>query len=227
VNSLLESVDKTKNSYTAIKKHVLTCKSCLDDGVPFNFDRKNPDRSHLRKIPPGSQDEHLLSAYKRIASFEVTTDILNVLVRTPAKKETVGITAVKNAVNKMTKKKQLTMSINQQNDNNVFWKAARFNFCCQILVRLGLWLPEERGEGEIYDEYYINPIEMAELGLTFDLNQVAFWDEIHIDVVIGAILEDYLTFACGEDGCYQVDGVFVEDTTKVSLIWLNFLRKKN
>jgi hypothetical protein len=110
--------------------------------------------------------------------------------------------------------------VNQQNDSNGFWKAARFNFCCQILIRLGLWLPDERGGGEIEDHYYIDEIELKKLNLTFNLNQVAFWDEIHIDVVIGCILDDYLTFACGEDGEYKVDGVFVEDT-KVS-IWLKY-----
>ena len=189
----------------------------MDEGVPFNFDRKNADRSHLRKIRPGSDDEHLIAAYKRIASYEVTTDILNVLVRHPSNNETVGITAVKNAVKKMTSKKITTTGINQQNDENGFWKAARFNFCCQILVRLGLWIPEERGGGQIYDGYYVDQLEISDLDLTFNLNQVAFWDEIHIDVVIGAILEDYLTFTCGEDGIYKVDGVFVEEP-KVSLL---------
>ena len=109
------------------------------------------------------------------------------------------------------------MGVNQQNDDNGFWKAARFNFCCQILVRLGLWIPEEKGGGEIQDEYCVNPIELNDLKLTFQLNQVGFWDEIHIDVVIGAILQDYLTFAYAEDGTYNVDGVFIEKT-KVSIM---------
>ena len=45
--------------------------------------------------------------------------------------------------------------------------------------------------------------------LTFNPHQVAFWDEIHIDVVIGTILQDYLTFACDEVGTYKVDRVRV------------------
>ena len=195
----------------------MRCKACLDEGVPFNFDRQSPDRSHLRKILIGSDDEHLISAYKRIASFEVTTDILNVLVRFPSNQNPIGMNAVKNAVKRMTNKKIVTMGINQQNSQNGFWKAARFNFCCQILVRLGLWIPEEKGGGQIYDEYHVNPIEISNLGLTFNLNQVAFWDEIHIDVVIGAILQDYLTFTCDDDGIYKVDGVFV-DEPKVSFL---------
>ena len=193
----------------------------LIEGLPLNYDRKIHDRSKLQKIQQGSNEEHLLAAYKRIASYSVTTYILNVLVRHFKEKETLGKTAVCNAVKRMNHKKITTIGVNQQSDENGFWKAARFNFCCQILVRLGLWLPEEKGGGQIYDEYCVNPIEIAELKLTFNLNQVAFWDEIHIDVVIGAILQDYLTFARGEDGTYKVDGVYVEETKVSMLITIN------
>ena len=51
--------------------------------------------------------------------------------------------------------------------------------------------------------------------LTFALNQVEFWGEIHLDVVIGQILDELLTFACDENGVYSVDGVFTEEA-KVS-----------
>ena len=192
----------------------------------MNFDRKIHDCSKLQKIQLGSDEEHLLAAYKKIASYQVTTDILNVLVRHPNESEPLGKTAVCNAVKRMQHKKITTMGVNQQNDDNGFWKAARFNFCCQILVRLGLWIPEEKGGGEIQDEYCVNPIELNDLKLTFQLNQVGFWDEIHIDVVIGAILQDYLTFAYAEDGTYNVDGVYVEKT-KVSIMISKKIGRKN
>lgn len=217
VKSILNTICKTSNHHSRVKSIILLCKECLDEGTSYDYQRKPVNKSKQRKIQMGSDAEKILASYKKISSFGVSTDILNVLVRHPAAESPLGVTSVYNAVKRMKHIKSKTKGVNQQNDEHGHWKSARFNYCAQILVRLGLWLPKERRGGVIYDPYYIDPMEIAIFELTFALNQVAFWDEIHMDVVIGQIMDECLTFACDENGVYSVDGVFIEEA-KVSLI---------
>ena len=86
----------------------------------------------------------------------------------------------------------------------------------QLLARIGVKvdsLPLDEEELEfryrLKDEW-IDIEKLEELNHTFALEQVAFWDEIHIHQVVGCHKKKNLIVLRNEDGIYDDNGTFKE-----------------
>ena len=107
----------------------------------------------------------------------------------------------------------------QTNLKNLVYKQARFNWLAQLLVRMGETLPEncESEFRERLKDEWIDYERLKEEGLTFELSQVAYWDECHVKQVAGTCVDETLVFSRNEDGLYDDDGeIDEENKQKVS-----------
>ena len=60
-------------------------------------------------------------------------------------------------------------------------------------------------------EEWVDYDNLKSQGLTFDLAQVAYWDECHIKQVAGTCVDETLVFSRNEDGLYNDDGEIDEE----------------
>ena len=164
---------------------------------------------------------HLISKLKENANFRITTAIYNACIRAPLNLPPIGFTAIYNAIKRSNHKLVRTEKTTQQSDRNLVWKQARFNACSQFIVRFGMEYPEGNTSGaELSDPNIISVEKIKEDNLDLVIEQVAFWDEKHIEQVCGEHRDFTYQFGYDEEGKYSQQ-VEVEVTRKVSsLIYL-------
>ena len=203
-----------------VRHVVLQSYIAIQDEKEYNAKRKTFKSEPKRKIQNGIYEHHLLTVLKEgNNSFRQCTEALNSLHYAMEEKPAVGITAVYNAINLCNFEKIKTRKVMQTNTTNLTYRQARFNWLAQLLARMGGDIPDNDGSdvrNNLKDEWIDHTI-LKEKGFTFDLDQVAFWDECHIKQVAGTCFDETLVFARDEDGVYDRDvEVDVEANEKVS-----------
>ena len=118
-----------------------------------------------------------------------------------------------NAIQRSNHIRVKTKKIPQTDSSNLFHRQARYNWFCQLLARMGHEIPTIEGSefrNRLKNEW-IDYDKLKEEGLTFDLEQVAFWDEIHISQVIGCKDDETLIFGRNDNGLYDCDAEIDEN----------------
>ena len=106
-----------------------------------------------------------------------------------------------------------TDCIPQTDENNLFHRQARYNWFMQLLARMEVKvdshpLDEESEYRKRLKDEWIDIEKLKEENFTFALDQVAFWDKIHIYQVVGCHKTKNLIFSRNEDGIYDDKGTF-------------------
>jgi len=81
---------------------------------------------------------------------------------------------------------------------------------------MGKQLPDNETseyQSRLKDEW-IDYERMKRDNLTFSVNQIAWFDEIHIGQVVGIENDETLIFSRGDDGIYNEDAIFDENEEK-------------
>ena len=107
----------------------------------------------------------------------------------------------------------------QTNLRNLTYRQARFNWLAQLCARMGESIPDndESDVRKNLKDEWIDYDTLKEKGLTFSLDQVAFWDECHIKQVAGTCFDETFIFARDENGVYDENAeVDLEANEKVS-----------
>ena len=206
---------------TTVRRVVIQSYIDIQNEREYDAKKKKYTRESKRKIQQGTYEHHLLTVLKEgNNSFSQCTEALNSLHYAMEELPPVGITAIHNAINWCNFEKVKTKKIMQTNIKNLTYRQARYNWLAQLLARMGVDIPDNDGSdvrANLKDEW-IDYRTLKEKGLTFDLDQVAFWDECHIKQVAGTCFDETLVFARDEDGIYDKDTeVDVEANEKVSI----------
>ena len=101
-----------------------------------------------------------------------------------------------------------TSSIPHTNQNNSIHRQARYNWMCQLLVRMGekILSPSNEEESEYrkrLDNDMVNRERLENECITFVPEQVAYWDEIHIYQVAGTNRKRHILFARDKNSIYK------------------------
>ena len=70
-------------------------------------------------------------------------------------------------------------------------------------MRFGKILPVNRSGASVNDESAISRSRILQENLTLSIFGMSWWDEKHIEQLVGEIKEKKYQFACGEDGVYD------------------------
>ena len=116
----------------------------------------------------------------------------------------VGLKAIYNAIHRCKYKVIQTEKLPQTNENNICHRQARYNWFMQLLARMKVKVDDvnsnEKSEFcERLKDDWIDIDNLDAKGHTFELEQVAFWDEIHIYQIAGCHKDKTLVFARNED----------------------------
>ena len=103
----------------------------------------------------------------------------------------------------------------QQSDKNYIWVKARFQANAQLLARFGIDLPDDTCGMKIQDQAYINQEKLRKAGHDCQVEQIGWWDEKHIEQVVGELKKETYQFGIDEYGVYDPD-VEIEVVRKVS-----------
>lgn len=203
-----------------VKRVVLDVKECLDNDTEYDPSRKTYTLQQTQKIKKHSFEEDLITTLiESGASLKTTMDVFNGLHQAPRNLPRVGITAIYNAIKRCNFISVSTQKIPQTDENNLLHRQARYNWFMQLLARMGEKVdfhPEDDGS-EIRDRLkaeWVDIERLREKDLCFVLEQVAFWDEIHIYQVVGCHKDKTLIFTRNEDGIYD-DGGTCANTSRV------------
>ena len=125
----------------------------------------------------------------------------------------VGLTTVYNSINLCNYEKVRTQKVMQSNINNVIYRQARFNWLAQLLARMGGTVPnnDESEFRKRWKDEWIDYDRLKREGHTFELSQVAYWDECHIKQEAGTGVDETLIFSRNEDGLYDDEGEIDEE----------------
>ena len=127
----------------------------------------------------------------------------------------IGYTAIYNAINSSNHTVVRTQKVPQSSNSNVIWVQARFQAASQFIVRFGLDYPGNTSGAKVSNIKYIDRDLLEEGGHTFGIHQVAWWDEKHVEQVVGELRDETCQFGLDEDGIYSPDIIFAI-TEKVS-----------
>ena len=192
-----------------VSRVVKECKILWDLRDEYNPTEKKYFNPEKVKVKSGSFVQDLIAKYKGRFSAKTSTVLINAMRKIELgpeyklERHYIGITAIKNATERMKYIKYKVKNIPQASDNNLHWVKARLNFCAQLLVRLGRDLPEGFDKTQIAPAKIIDREFLESEGLMLSLHQIAFWDEIHIKQKIGEILEYIFKFAKNENDVYD------------------------
>ena len=109
----------------------------------------------------------------------------------------------------MVYKKLPVKKISQATNSNLHWVRARAQFVAQLLVRLGHDLPPELETTCFHPPTILDEDLLKDL--TLSLNQIVWWDEVHIKQKIGEVLDTVFRFAKNEHNTYDEDGDINEE----------------
>lgn len=216
-------------NHASVKRVILDVKDALDKDCEYDEERQKWQNEDQYKIEKGSFGEHLLSVWKEDGnSFKSFTRNYNSTFRASNHLPRVGIKCIRNAILRMNFIKASTSAVPQTDENNLLHRQARYNWFCQLLVRMGKEMPLPRNEEESefrkrLDDKFIDRSELEAKNLTFDLAQVAWWDEIHFHQVGGSDHKSHLIFSRDKDGRYDPNGSFKTQKPKVSVIHFNLI----
>ena len=205
----------TKTHYATIKAVVDETIVCIEKGTIYQPFRKTLTREHQVKVKPTSLDMHQIAKLKVNGSFRITADLFNACIRGPAGLPPIGYTSIYNAIKKSNHAVVKTQKRPQSSNSNLIWVQARFQAASQMIVRFGLEYPEDTAGAKVSDLKYINRDLLEAGGHTFGIHQVAWWDEKHVEQVVGELRDHTLQFGLDEDGIYSPDIIF-QITEKVS-----------
>lgn len=147
-----------------------------------------------------------MTVLKERTSYEVATHLFNLLpIRdSPEPPAPIGIKALYNAVKRTNHTVRKTQKVSQASDDRKFWKQARMGYCCQLHVRLGRRLPERAILKLENIAEAFNYEHLKAKGLHIEsIFGAAYWDEIHLEQVVGEGRESSITFVRNEDGIYD------------------------
>lgn len=229
LNQIVRSISQTLNisSHCTVKRVVLDKKQSLDSSIVYKHCRKQYEKEQLWKVVQGTFEEHLLTLWiERGSSFNTATKVYNAKFRAKFNLPRVGVHAIYNAMKRAKHISESTASIPQTNQNNIIHRQARYNWMCQLLVRMGEKIPSPQNEEESeyrkrLDDDMVNRDRLENENLTFVPEQVAYWDEIHIYQVVGSHRKRHIIFARDEHGIYKKDGSFDYAKRKVSFMNYN------
>ena len=115
-------------------------------------------------------------------SYRTLEDVYNAVIKAPEGKPKVGKKAIYNFIKNTNHIVVKTERVPQINSNNLIHRQARYNWFCQLLVRMGIDLPYDT-ESEYRQRLkpeWIDRQKLVDENLIFSTDQVAWWDEIHI-----------------------------------------------
>lgn len=178
--------------HSTVKNVIMAVKNSLDNDEEYDATRKTYIVPSRWKIQPGGFEEHLVTKYKEQgASYYNTMKSFNATHQAEEELPRVGLTAIYNAIQRTNHIIASTTSIPQTNKGNLFHRQARYNWFCQLLVRMGQKLPTPEGgeENEFRKRLkpeWVDENKLKSDNLTFVPERVGFWDEIHIYQVVGS-----------------------------------------
>ena len=180
-------------------------KITLDKKETFDPTRKSfslPDRI---KIKSNTVEEHLVTVLKEKMSYANATHLYNILIAKQDGSDRVSLKALYNAVQRTTHEKNTTVKVSQASDDREFWKKARLIYCLQYLIRLGEDIAEETIDAlDIDNKMNMNYHILKSESLTIDsIYQIAFWDEVHFQQVVGESCDQYISFPRDDFGVYD------------------------
>ena len=228
LHQIVKSICNTFNisSHCTVKRVIVNKKQSLDSSIGYHGNRKKYEKEQKWKIIQGSFEEHLISVWiERGSSFKTATKVYNAKFRSEFNLPRVGVTAISNAMKRAKHITESTTSIPQTNQDNIIHKQARYNWICQLLVRMGEKIPSVQNEEDSdfrkrLDDNMVNRERLEDENLTFVPEQVAYWDEIHIYQVVGTNRKKHMIFARDENGIYKKDGGFEHANKKVSYLYI-------
>ena len=153
------------------------------------------------------------------SSYRITAKVFNAVQQAPSNLPPIGVTAVYNAIKNSKHIIASRVTKPQTDENNTFHQQEKYNWFAQILARLGEIIPPNPNSefrSRLRDDF-IEYDKLKEDNLTFVLEQVAFWDEIHIKQVVGSDVKKVFLFPTNHHGLYDEDeDIDKEGTENVS-----------
>ena len=211
------------HNHATVKRVILNTKESLDLEIAYDARRKQFQREDNRKIKEDSFEEHLVTRLIENGNrYKTSTKTFNAVHRAPTNLPRIGVKAVYNAIKRTNHIVTSTTDIQQTNENNLLHRQARYNWFCQILVRMGYTIPPPKNDEEVafrnrLKDEWIDSNRIKEDGYNFVLEQVGFFDEIHMIQVIGTDKKYQVMFSRNEDGIYDKNGKFEEIQRKVRI----------
>ena len=223
-NGIVHSICKDMGYFqpAGVRRIIIKVYAAMQEQKEFDRKKKKYENETRRLIQKGTYEHHLLTVLKESNnSFKQCTEGFNALHSAKNGLPPVSITAVYNAINLCNYQKTKTKKAMQTNINNKIYRQARYNWIAQLLARMGQPVPEIMNKNSEYrmrlKDEWVNYDKLKDKGLTFSLDQVAFWDECHIKQVAGTCFDETLIFARDEHGVYDDNAeVNLEGNEKVS-----------
>jgi hypothetical protein len=191
--------------YKTIKKVVLDTISAIENDEVYEPNRANYTTPDKHKIQPTTFDMHHIAKLKQDGSFRLTAGMYNALIRAPLGLDPVGYTAIYNAIKRSNHQVVRTEKICQTSDQNMTWVKARFQGASQLVIRFGLEYPKNTSGMMVQDSKYISRELIVLKKLTLTIYQIAWWDEKHIQQIVGDFRDHSYQFGFDEDGKYDRD----------------------
>jgi hypothetical protein len=206
IASVSKRLGLDRTHYTTVKTVIQDTIIALKLGEEYEPSRSRYICPNRRKVDPDSFDMHYLTCLKSIGgSFTLTTAIYNLLYRTPNDLPPIKCKAVHNSIKNSNHKLVFTSKVHQASNRNLGWKQARFNSCLQLLVRFGLPVPADTSGAVVSDAAHVERTKIIENNLTLSIYQIGWWDEKHIQQVVGDIRDSSYQFGYNEHGIYDPD----------------------
>jgi hypothetical protein len=204
--------------YATVKRVIDETIDAINKGELYKPERKE-NKKNTSKIKSNSLEMHQIAKLKINGSFRITTDLFNACIRAPAGLPPIGYTAIYNSIKSSNYKIVRTEKRPQSSDANLIWRQARFQSASQMIVRFGLEYPDDTSGATLNDIKYINRHLLEEGGHTCEIFQVAWWDEKHIEQVVGELRDHTCQFGFDENGIYCPE-IHFEILEKVSIIMI-------
>jgi hypothetical protein len=197
----------SKSHFNTVSNVISQTIDSIKSGINYNGMKREYIRLCQRKIQPGSFSEHFVIKLKALGcSLTVATKLYNVLVRKPQGLQGISKTPIERLIKTSNHVVLKTESISQASDNKLFWKQARFNSCSQLLVRFGEEMPIDTNGATVNNVNQIDKelIKRNDLGLS--VHQIGWWDEKHIQQVVGEVKQESYEFSLDSNGLYDPNG---------------------
>ena len=203
ISTIANNLSLKNAHYKTIKKVVLDTIEAISNDEVYEPNRATYTTPNRHKVQPSSFDMHHIAKLKQDGSFRLTAGMYNALIRAPLGLEPIGYTAIYNAIKRSNHKVVRTEKIHQTSDRNKTWVKARFQAASQLLVRFGLEYPTNTSGMTVQDPKYICKDNIEKNKLTLSIHQIAWWDEKHIQQVVGDFRDHSYQFGFDEDGKYD------------------------
>ena len=166
-----------------------------DETIVLNYDinlsRSARDYTSTMKIQPGSKYEIIACMYIEDGMpFELVADLVSVEMINDGLDEGISKQAIYTLVNRLNPIRNVVKSKGQWTDNHEAWRIARYHFSLHLLVRTNEFYNHESVRKHLKKfgptlPDWLDREKLEKNGFTFSVNQIGWFDEVHVYQKIG------------------------------------------